>query len=478
MIHILSVSTSMAVILSIALQGGSFAAQTEGKPGVQAPIEFNRDVRPILSDNCFYCHGNDPSHRKGELRLDIREEALAKEAFLPGNPEKSELVKRLFTTDADDLMPPPDSHKKLTTEQREILKRWIAEGAKYQKHWSFESPNRTALPQVKDPNWVRNPIDRFVLATLEKKGIKPAPEADRATLARRLSLDIIGLPPTPDEVQRFVQDKAADADDRFITELMKRPQWGEHRARYWLDAARYADTHGMHVDAYREIWPYRDWVVSAFNRNQPFDQFTIEQIAGDLLKNPTREQLIATGFHRCNVTTAEGGTIPEENFANYAADRVTTTSWVWLGLTANCAQCHDHKFDPISQKDFYSMSAYFRNTTQAALDGNVKDTKPVVYIPEPSDESRHSELPGLIAQSKDALAKRRNAAVPEMNSWVKTAKASDVEVAADVMVTQAALKDGIFDGDARSTGEMEWQDGGPLGKAPPVSYTHLTLPTT
>ena len=289
-------------------------------------------------------------------------------------------------------MPPPKAHKTLTADEKEKIKLWIEQGAKYQRHWAFEVPQRAPLPQVQDEDWSRNPIDRFVLARLEKAALKPAPRADRRVLARRVALDITGLPPTVEEIEAFVQDNSPDAYEKLVERLMETPQWGEHRARYWLDAARYADTHGLHIDNYREIWPYRDWVINAFNRNLPFDQFTVEQIAGDLLPFPTRDQLVATGFHRCNATTNEGGTIDEELVANYAHDRVTTTSWVWLGLTANCASCHDHKFDPITTKDFYAMAAFFRNTTQGPKDGNRKDTAPIVYLPEGKDDQRYTAL--------------------------------------------------------------------------------------
>ncbi|MBL8829879.1 MAG: DUF1553 domain-containing protein [Planctomycetaceae bacterium] len=400
------------------------------EPPLPEKIEFNRDVRPILSDNCFFCHGNDPHQRKADLRLDLRDDAVAKQAITPGKPDASSLVARILSTDKDELMPPPASRKQLTPRQKEILKQWVAEGAGYEKHWSFEPPRRAALPMVKTPSWVRNPIDAFVLAELERAGLQPAPEADRRTLARRLSLDLTGLPPTPAEVEAFVNDKSPEAYESLVARWMKTSQWGEHRGRYWLDAARYGDTHGIHHDAYREIWPYRDWVIAAFNRNQRFDEFTVEQIAGDLLPNPTREQLIATGFHRCNITTAEGGTIADENLAMYANDRVTTTSWVWLGLTANCAACHDHKFDPITQRDFYSMAAYFRNTTQGAMDGNVKDTKPVIYLPPAADEKRFTELPKLIADATTALTARRREALKAADAWASSVKPSELGITA------------------------------------------------
>ena len=446
----------------------------------ETKIDFNRDVRPILSDKCFACHGFDPKNRKADRRLDTPEGALAEiegiRAIVPGSLEKSDAWQRINSTDKDEVMPTPKSHKTLSAAEKDVLKRWIEQGAHYQKHWAFEAPQRAVTPEVKDKAWVRNPIDGFVLAQLESAGLKPAPEADRRTLARRLSLDLIGLPPTPEQVAAFVKDDAPDAYEKYVAKLMTSPQWGEHRGRYWLDAARYADTHGLHFDKYREIWPYRDWVISAFNRNQPFDQFTVEQLAGDLLPKPTRDQLIATGFHRCNATTNEGGTIDEENMANYATDRVTTTSWVWLGLTANCASCHDHKFDPITQKDFYSMAAFFRNTSQPPKDGNVKDTKPVIYLPSDKDEKRFAELPGEITSGKKVLAERRTPAAKDFEQWITTAKAEQVEVSPDALALRLPLEEGAgvdvkaesFEQEVtfKAAGPIEWHEGGKFGNAP------------
>ena len=443
--------SSLMLLAGFALASPVHAAESQ--------LTFNRDIRPILSDKCFACHGFDPKKREAKLRLDVREDALKSEAFVPGKAAESEIIKRILTDDKEDLMPPPKSHKILSAKEKEILKQWVNQGAKYEKHWAFEVPQRSPLPVVKAKNWVRNPIDNFVLAGLEENGLQPNAEADRRTLARRLWLDMTGLPPKPEEVEAFVNDKAADAYERLVKRLMDSKQWGEHRGRYWLDAARYGDTHGIHIDNYREIWPYRDWVINAFNRNMRFDAFTIEQIAGDLLPNPTREQLVATGFHRCNITTGEGGAIGEEYLELYANDRVTTTSWVWLGLTANCAACHDHKFDPITQKDFYSMAAYFRNTTQDAMDRNAKDVKPVVYLPAPADEKRFNELPKLIAETTAAQAKRRTAAAKDAEAWAKAVTPDQISIKAkestekvdtakpfSISMRIKGAKDGIADG--------------------------------
>jgi hypothetical protein len=327
-------------------------------------VQFNRDVSPILSENCFVCHGPDKNNRKGKLRLDVREAALEKGAIVPGKPDQSELVSRIFNTNADDLMPPPDSNKKLTAEQKNLLKRWIEQGAQYQPHWSYIKPERPEIPAARDKRWVRNPIDAFILSALEKRGIRPSPEADKGTLIRRLTLDLTGLPPTPREVDAFVKDKSSSAWERAVDRSLASPHFGERMAAPWLDLARFTDTVGYHGDQNQNIFPYRDYVINAFNRNKPFDQFTIEQLAGDLLPNPTTEQRIATGFNRLNMVTREGGAQPKEYLAKYAGDRVRTVSITWLGSTMGCCECHDHKYDPFLTKDFYQMEAFFADIKQ------------------------------------------------------------------------------------------------------------------
>ncbi len=327
-------------------------------------VEYNRDVRPILSDNCFLCHGPDKNTRKAKLRLDLREDAIAKQAFVPGKADESELVKRLFATDEDDVMPPPDSRKHLSDAQKDILKRWVDQGAKYQPHWAYVVPTRPQAPVVKNKKRVRNDIDSFILENLQGKNLKPSREADRRTLLRRLSLDLIGLPPTQDEVATFVADQDSRAYEKQVDRLMASPHFGERMAVPWFDTVRFSDTVGYHGDQNQRIFPYRDYVIASFNKNKPFDVFTVEQLAGDLLPNPTTEQRIATGFNRLNMMTREGGAQPKEYLAKYAADRVRTVGGTWLGSTMGCAECHDHKFDPITTKDFYSMAAFFADVKQ------------------------------------------------------------------------------------------------------------------
>ena len=343
---------------------GTAAALLAWTAFASAEIKFNRDIRPILSENCIRCHGPDKNNRKAKLRLDVREEAIKRGAFVPGKTDESELVKRINSTDPEELMPPPDSHKQLTAEQKELLKRWIAEGAAYEPHWAYITPQRPAIPVVKNKGWVRNPIDAFVLHTLEQQGIQPSAQANKGTLLRRASLDVIGLPPTIEELNGFTRSHSGNAFDREVDRLLASPRFGERMASPWLDAVRFTDTVGYHGDQPQNIFPYRDYVINAFNKNKPFDQFTIEQLAGDLLPNPTTEQKIATGFNRLNMMTREGGAQPKEYLAKYAADRVRTVSGAWLGSTMGCAECHDHKYDPFTAKDFYSMEAFFADIKQ------------------------------------------------------------------------------------------------------------------
>jgi hypothetical protein len=431
-----------------------FTALLAGLALAAAPVraadrpEFNRDVRPILAENCFACHGPDRVARKAGLRLDRHDAAVDAGAIVPGQPDKSPLIERIFAADRKKLMPPAKSHKTLTAAQKETLRRWVASGAEYQPHWSLIAPRRPPLPAVKDGHWLRNPIDNFILAGLEKQGLSAAPEADRRTLARRLSLDLTGLPPAPADAEAFVHDTAADAYERFVDGLLASPHWGEHRGRYWLDAARYADTHGIHFDNYREIWAYRDWVIAAFNANKSFDQFTLEQLAGDLLPGRTLDQQVASGFNRCNITTNEGGTIPEEYLVLYTRDRTETTSRVWLGLTANCAVCHDHKFDPLSQREFYSMAAFFNNTTQEAMDGNVKDTPPIVRVPRTEDRLRSQTVSKELTAVRQQAGAHKQAARADFGRWLASARSE--QVAALIPGEALRLYASLDEGDARA----------------------------
>ncbi|MEX2176137.1 MAG: DUF1553 domain-containing protein [Pirellulaceae bacterium] len=386
--------------------------------GDETKLQYNRDIRPILTENCFACHGPDSAARKVDLRLDQRDAAVEYGAIVPGKPDESALVERVHATDAEMVMPPPETKKQLTAAQKETLRQWVADGAEYEPHWSFVASQRPELPAVKNAAWVRNPIDAFVLAKLEAQNLSPAPEADRRTLARRLSLDLTGLPPSPQLVEEFVADSSPSAYENLVDKLMQSKQWGEHRGRYWLDAARYADTHGIHFDNYREVWSYRDWVIDAFNRNIPFDQFTIEQLAGDLLPGATLDQQIASGFNRCNITTNEGGIIDEEYAVLYTRDRTETVSQVWMGLTTGCAVCHDHKFDPLSTREFYSLAAFFNNTTQPVRDGNIKNSPPVIDVPSDADRPRWLALQGELAAIRGHIAARKTAAQPEHDAWL------------------------------------------------------------
>lgn len=371
------------------------------KPGTaqdSSSIRYNRDVRPILAKNCFACHGFDEKKREADLRLDTRDGATADlgghQAIVPGQPELSEVWQRITSRDVDTVMPPPDSHKSLTARDKQLIREWIEQGAVYERHWSFIGPEKPAIPAI---SGVQNEIDAFLQSRLASEGLSPAAVADKEMLIRRVTLDLTGLPPTPEEVEAFVQDKSPDAYERLVEQLQQRVSYGEHMARYWLDLARYADTHGLHLDNERSMWPYRDWVVRAINQNLPFDDFTRWQLAGDLLPDPTVDQLIASGFNRCNVTTSEGGSIQEEWVYRYAVDRTTTSVEVWMGLTAGCAVCHDHKFDPLSTKDYYSLYAFFHSAADPAMDGNKIDTPPILKLTSPEDRRRLEELKQKIA---------------------------------------------------------------------------------
>jgi len=398
-------------------------------------LDFNRDIRPILSDNCFLCHGPAASTRAAELRLDKREPAIAANAIKPGNPSESDLVDRIFSDDPDSIMPPPDSNKKLTSQQKEILKRWIKEGAEYQQHWSFVSPERQ--PEAKS-------IDQFVAKKLSTVPLNGTPPAQPETLIRRVTFDLNGIPPTPAEVQQFKNDIAGRGIDAayqtLVDRLLARNAYGERMALAWLDAARYGDSSVMHADGPRDMWPWRDWVINAYNTNMPFDQFTIEQLAGDLLPNATVEQKIASGFNRNHATSDEGGAFAEELRVEYVVDRVKTTSTVWLGLTMECSQCHDHKYDPISQEEYYQFFAYFNNTTDPGMQTRNGNQSPTVRVIPTELRTQLDSLQLSIEAAKKKLAERKDAAEPEFLTWVD----------------QASQKVGVKIKNAEPTGLTQW----------------------
>jgi mono/diheme cytochrome c family protein len=384
-------------------------------------VDFGRQIRPILSDNCFSCHGPDEKNRMANLRFDDRESAGR--VIVPGKRNESKLFQRIAHADAKKKMPPMGSSRTLTKDQIELVGKWIDEGGEWKTHWSYEAPKRPELPAVGNAKWVRNAIDNFVLARLEKEGLKPAAEAYRVTLIRRLSLDLNGLPPKAEDVAAFVADKSPNAYERLVDRLLESPHYGERMAMMWLDLARYADTHGYHIDSHRDMWPWRDWVIASFNQNKPFDRFTVEQLAGDLLEKPTRDQLLATGFNRNHMINYEGGAIPDEYLVEYSMDRVETTSVVWMGMTMGCARCHDHKYDPISQKDFYRFFAFFHNVDEKGLDGKDGNAKPFLPLPDGVQEARMKELEQAIASREKQLpAKEVDAALA---AWAKTADVAD-----------------------------------------------------
>ena len=376
-------------------------------------LRFNRDIRPILSDACFHCHGPDEKERKGGLRLDLAENAFAPgksglAPMTPGKPDESEILVRIFLESGDsDFMPPPESGKTLTPAQRDTLKRWIEEGAEYEGHWAFEKPERPALPAGKES---RHPVDAFLSTRLDKEGLAMQPEADRETLLRRVSLDLTGLPPTLADLDAFLGDASPGAYEKVVDRLLASPHYGERMAMDWLDFARYADSNGFQVDDSRQMWPWRDWLIGAYNRNLPFDRFTIEQLAGDLLPNPTQDQIVATGFNRNHRLNGEGGRIEAEWFVETVIDRVETTGTTWMALTLNCARCHDHKYDPISQKEFYGLFAYFNSIEESgvlAIQGATRNTPPLLHLPSEKDSVELARLEAAIGKA-EAAAKAAN----------------------------------------------------------------------
>ncbi len=389
-------------------------------------VQFARDVLPILATHCFTCHGPDAKTLKAGLRLDVFETATRKLksghfAVVPGKSNESELIVRIFSADDTERMPPRNAKTKLTEAEKSLLKRWIDEGAEYQRHWAFVVPKRPSLPTVKNAAWARNPVDQFLLARMEAERLKPSPEADRYTLARRLAIDLIGLPPTIAMADRFVNDISPDAYEKYVDRLLAMPAYGERWAHVWLDLARYADSNGYATDSGRTIWKYRDWVIDAINRNQPFDRFTIEQIAGDMLPNATQEQIVATAFHRNTLTNDEGGTSDEEFRCVAVVDRVNTTMQVWMGLTAACAQCHDHKYDAISQEEYFRMYAIFNQTE----DSDKSDNSPNLTVITPMEAKRKADLEAAIAKLEKELLAANPTFDEAQAKWEADKKATD-----------------------------------------------------
>lgn len=450
------------VSLTALLLGSAFmqyigaTARANDAPATDKPIPdkilFNQHVRPILSDKCFACHGFDSKKRQAELRLDTEEGALTGHGdstpITPGNLDKSEVWKRIIATDSESVMPPKETHKSLTAREIEIVKRWIEQGAAYQKHWAFEPPV-AALPTVANNNGQLNPIDLFIEQRLNREGLALSPEASKEILIRRVSFALTGLPPTIAETERFLSDTSPDAYESMVDRYLANEHFGEEMARHWLDVARYADTHGMHLDNERQTWAYRDWVVSAFNRNLPFDAFTKDQIAGDLAPNATPEQLIATGYNRCNVTTSEGGSIDDELLYRYAVDRASTTMQTWMGLTGGCAVCHDHKFDPITQKEFYSFYAFFNSAADPAMDGNALLTQPVLKL---ENEESRAKLAQFDAQ---IMSKQQ-----EIDSAVAKVTYND-PAKIEPAPTAVTIEDIWMDDDFPSTGKLQASPGAP-----------------
>ncbi len=397
-------ATAAAGCLLLTLVGVSQVPARAQGPAA-APISFNRDIRPILSNNCFACHGPDEQNRKTKFHFDTQDGAfLEPGVIVPGNAAQSLLYQHITDTDPTQHMPPPDSGYALTQKQIDLLKRWIDEGAKWDSHWAYSAPKRPGVPNVARAGWARNAIDHFILARLEREGLTPSPEADKATLLRRVTYDLTGLPPTPAEVDAFLADRAPDAYEKRVDALLQSPRYGERMAMPWLDAARYADSHGYHIDSLRGMWPWRDWVIGAFNRNLSYDQFVVEQVAGDLIPNATRDQKIASGFNRNHMINFEGGAIAAEYQVEYVMDRTDATSSAFMGLTMGCARCHSHKFDPISHKEFYQFFAFFNNVPEQGLDGRTGNAAPILPLPSHDQQQRLDALDAAIALREKNLA--------------------------------------------------------------------------
>ncbi len=395
-----------ALVLLSGLAGATRVAIVRAQGPAPLPsVSFNREILPILANNCFACHGPDEKKRETKFHFDTQEGMFLKKGVIePGNAAESLLVEKITEPNPKDRMPPPESGHSLTEKQIDLLRRWIDEGAKWDTHWAYVAPKRPDLPAVNQTSWIRNPIDQFILAQLEREGLKPSPEAEKETLLRRLSYDLTGLPPAPAETDAFLADTSPDAYEKQVDRLLRSPHYGERMAMPWLDAARYADTHGYHIDSLRDMWPWRDWVINAFNRNMPFDEFAIEQLAGDLLPNATREQKIGSGFNRNHMINFEGGAIADEYQVEYVVDRVEATSSAFMGLTMGCARCHSHKFDPITHKEFYQFFAFFNTVPEFGLDGRTGNAVPVLLLPTDEQQARLDQLNAAIEAHQTALS--------------------------------------------------------------------------
>ncbi len=418
-----------AVILlcaSLAAFSSVLVAQSNPSAKTLVPakkLSFNQTIQPILSANCYACHGPDPGARKAKLRLDRAEFAYAPHdksgpAILPGQPDKSPLVQKIEAKNPKDRMPPPEAHKTLKSEEIRALREWVKQGAVYEEHWAFLAPKPQGIPEVKKRGWVQNPIDNFILARLEKEGLSPSPEADRRSLIRRVTYDLTGLPPTPDEVEAFVADKTPDVYEKLVDRLLANSRYGEHRAHYWLDVARYGDTHGLHIDNFRHIWPYRDYVIKSYNENKHFDQFVREQIAGDMLPDKTLDSIMASAYIRAGISSGEGGTLTEELRVNNKRERTEAYGAAFMGLTVGCANCHDHKFDPITQKDFYRLTAFFNNLAENPFNDDRNDWPPTLLVPKPENRAAYEEALAKKTAIERQISDRRAQANELIARWM------------------------------------------------------------
>ena len=458
-----------ALSFGLALTGAPSAAVRAQGMSALGPVSFNREILPILANNCFACHGPDEKKRETKFHFDTEDGMFAKRGVIErGDAADSLLIEKITDPNPKDRMPPPESGHTLTARQIELLRRWIDEGAKWDTHWAYVSATRPELPPVTQASWVRNPIDQFILARLDREGLKPSPEADRETLLRRVTYDLTGLPPTPVEIDGFLADRAPGAYEKRVDLLLHSPHYGERMAMPWLDAARYADTHGYHIDSLRAMWPWRDWVINAFNQNMPFDQFAIEQLAGDLLPNATRDQKIASGFNRNHMINFEGGAIADEYQVEYVVDRVEATSSAFMGLTMGCARCHSHKFDPITHKEFYEFFAFFNTVPEFGLDGRTGNAVPVLPLPSADQQARLDELNEAITTRETALADA--VVAPLQQEWETPLSDKSSEADATGLLARYELDGNFSDISGRYqhgrtiTGEPTF-DGGQVGKA-------------